>query len=206
MMAERTLRLAFLAAATLIIFAAAAARAAAPGNALDGTIVLSNKHKLTGSIFMTRGKMLRLFDPNYEEYRDFKLEQFSRITVNCTRKRIEREWYFKEEGSAEKIYTGRRYPRLDFTVTVTLKKGGRQLTSNLVRGQPVYIQPPTGEKKRFLLQPYLRGKIDQTPEQLVYMTDVIFDTPEDTDKRTDKQTQDKDTSPEKSEKNQPPNN
>lgn len=183
MMSEHSFWLLLLASVTAIVCAVPAAHGATPKNALDGTITLSNKQKLTGKIFMTRGKMLRLFDPKYEEYRDFKLNKFSRITINCVRERIEREWYFKEEGNPEKIYTGRRYPRLDFTVTVTFKKGGRKLTSNIVRGQPIYIQPAKEKKKRYILQPYLRGEMGQMLEQLVYMKEIVFNKPEDAKKK-----------------------
>ena len=183
MMSARSFRLLLLASVVAGVCAAPATRGATPKNALDGTITLSNQQKLTGKIFMTREKMLRLFDPKYGEYRDFKLDKFSRITINCVRERIEREWYFKEEGNPEKIYTGRQYPRLDFTVTVTFKKGSRKLTSNIARGQPIYIQPAKGKQKRYILQPYLRGEMDQTLEQLVYMKEIVFAEPEDAKKK-----------------------
>jgi len=171
-----------------------AARGAVPADAVDATIALSNKKKIAGKIYLTRRKPLRLFDPKQKEYRDFKLSEFSRITLNCTRKRLEREWYFKEEGNPEKVYTGRTYPRLDFTLTATFKKKERKLTFNIPKGQPIYIQPAKGKKKTFVLQPFLRGGIGQTPEQLVYVKEIVFARPDKQKKDAEEKTANDDRS------------
>lgn len=183
-----------------LLLATATARGAVPADAVDATILLSNKKKLSGKTYLTRGKLLRLFDQKHKQYRDFKLNQFSRLTVNCTRKRVEREWYFKEEGNPEKMYTGRHYPRLDFTLTASLKKNRRKLIFNIPKGQPIYLQPAKGKKKRFILQPFLRGRVGQTPRQLVYIKEIIFARPDEQQKVAENKTVDADQSKASSDK------
>jgi len=196
----RAYHLLLLIAATGLLLSASTARGAAPPDAVDATIVLSNKKKLSGRTHLTRGKLLRLFDPKHKQYRDFKLNEFSRITANCTRKRVESEWYFKEEGNPEKVYTGRSYPRLDFTLTATFKKNGRKLTFNIPKGQPIYLQPAKGKKKRFILQPFLRGKVGQTPKQLVYIKEIVFARPDEQKKDAENKVADADQSKASSDK------
>ena len=145
-----------------------------PPDAREGVIKPSKGEKIEGRIFMTRGKLLRVWDPVQQCYRDFTLKKLSRLTINVKQQRIEREWRFKEEGNAEKVYTGRIYPRLDFTMTLTLSDGKR-LDCTIPRGQPIYVQPAEGKKKRFIIQPYLKGEPGQTPGDLVYLKEVVFD-------------------------------
>ena len=166
-------RLAALAAGVALALMTAGAECATPRDAVEGTVVLSTGETISGKVFLTRGKRLRVYDDAQQCYRDFKLKKFSRLAINVKRQRMEREWRFKEEGNPEKVYTGRQYPRLDFTLTATLKNG-RNLTSNIARGQPLYVQPVKGKRRRFLIQPHLQGKPEQTPGHLVYMKEVVF--------------------------------
>ena len=152
------------------------AEGAASGDVVPGTIILSTGEKICGEVFLTRGKRLRIWDLERELYRDFELKKIAQMRIKVKRQRIEKEWRFKEEGSPEKVFTGRFYPRLDFTLTLTLLNGKR-VECNLVRGQPLYVQPPQGKKRRFILQPHLKGEVGQTPGLLVYPKEIVLASP-----------------------------
>ena len=154
-----------------------ARRKAARPDAVGGTVLLSNGERVAGKLYLTRGKRLRAWDVQQKRYRDIALSELSLIEVRVTRERVEREWRFREEGSDEKVFTGRSYPRLDFEMTLQLKDGPR-LEYRAATGAPLYVQTPDGKRRRFLIQPHLKGEMGQTPEQLVYVKQVVFGPPE----------------------------
>ena len=141
-------------------------------DSVQGTIVLSTGEKVAGRIFMTRTKRLRVRDAAGKLH-EFKLDKLARLTISVTRVRIEKEWYFKEEGSPEKVYSGRTYPRLDFALTLTPKEGKKK-TYSVPRGQPIFVQTADGKRRRFVLQPYLKGEVGQSPADLVYAKEIVL--------------------------------
>ena len=165
--------------------AAASDAFAGPRGAIPGTIQDSKGHKVSGHVFMTGGKPLRLRNAK-GHLEDIPLRRLRRLVVNVTDIQIEKEWRFKGEGDPTKIATGRTYPRLDFSLTVT-PLDGKPKTYRIPHGQPIYVlpldsangKPPT--KQRFILRPYLKGKIGQTPEDLVYPKDILLGTIEHTE-------------------------
>ena len=124
-----------------------------------------------------RGRKLKVFDEGTQQYREFSLSELSKLQVRVTRRRTEREWQFKEEGSAEKIFSGRTYPRLDFVLILTLKNK-KSLKCNVAKGTPIYLKDAKGKRKRFLIQPHLKGEIGQTYKDLVYVREILLDAPQ----------------------------
>jgi hypothetical protein len=165
--------------------AAASGAFAGPRGAVRGTIQDSKGHKVSGHVFMTGGKPLRLRNAK-GHLEDIPLRRLRRLVVNVTDVRIEKEWRFKGEGDPTKVTTGRTYPRLDFSLTVT-PLDGKPKTYRIPRGQPIYVLPLDGARgkpparQRFILRPYLKGKIGQTPEDLVYPKDILLGTIEHTE-------------------------
>ena len=143
----------------------------------DGVIVLSNRQKVSGKLSLTQRKMLKVFDPKENRYRQFKLAQLSRIDVHVTGERLEREWRFKEEGSAVKIYTGRTSTRLDFELTLTLSDG-RSVPCLASRGQPLYLQPAKGKRRLFLIPRFMDGEMGKKREDMIFVKQVVLGQPE----------------------------
>ena len=86
--------------------------------------------------------------------------------------RMEKEWRFKEAGSAEKVYTGREYAARKFAYRLTLL-GGHTITGHIV-GQPLYLA--RGEAAdRFVLHDRQKGPLDTRLEDLVYLERVVLD-------------------------------
>ena len=154
-----------------------ARREAVRPDAREGMVLLSNDERVSGKLYLTRGKRLRAWDVQQKKYRDIALSELSLIEVRVAQERVEREWRFREEGSAEKVFTGRSYPRLDFTMTLQLTDG-RRLEYRMTMGTPLYVQTPDGKRRRFLLQPHLKGEMGQTAGDLVYVKQVVFGPPE----------------------------
>jgi len=148
-----------------------------PPHAVKGAIIRSDGRRLSGHVFLTPGKRLRVWDPNRRARRDIRLSELARIQLRVTEERTEKEWRFKEEGSDEKIFTGQTYPRLDFDLLLTFKKRKRPLQCTFAMGMPIYIQTEDGKRTRFLIQPHIQKKIGQTFADLLYPKEIILDPP-----------------------------
>jgi hypothetical protein len=163
---------------------------AAPRGSVEGMAETSAGEKLSGYVYMTGGKRLRVRDKKGELY-DIKLTKLKKLRINVIKIRIEKEWYFKEEGNPEKIFSGRTYPRIDFNLTLTFKTG-KEVTYRIPRGQPIYVLPKEGKdgkppkKRRFILQPYVKGEIGQTPKDLIHLKEVVLGPPDKPKKIPDK--------------------
>jgi len=143
-------------------------------------VLLSTGEKIVGKVYMTRGKRLRVRDPKRKRPREVALTDLERLEVLVLKKRIERDWRFKEEGSPEKVFTGKTYPRLDFGLKLTFASGD-VLEGLLVKGTTVYVEPPEGKRRRFILTRFVSDKetyMGKTPEQIVYLKEVSFAPPE----------------------------
>jgi len=165
---------------------AEADRRAPRPDAVPATVVLSNRKTLAGWLHLTPSKRLRVWDCEGRTYRDLSLREVERIEVKVEARRSEREWYFKEEGNPEKVFTGRVYPRLDFSFVLTLRDG-RRLTCDLHSGQPLYLVMDDGTRKRFILQPHLRGEIGQTHGRLIYPKEILLGVEKGKEKRSDEE-------------------
>jgi len=142
-------------------------------DAVRATLRLSNGETLRGWLNLTPGKKLKVWDRSLNTYREFALGEMERIEVQVMATRTEREWYFKEEGNPEKVYTGRVYPRLDFSFAITLSDR-RVVLCDIHNGQPLYLVQDDGTRTRFLLQPHLRGEIGQTARQVVHPKEILL--------------------------------
>jgi hypothetical protein len=143
----------------------------------DGTI-------LTGGLSLTPGKKLRPFDTRGKEYVDVSLDTLREIRVTVSNKSEEQEWRFKEAGSAQKVFTGKVRPRLDFAYEF-LPKDEPTLTTTLSVGVPLYIlldrlpgsadsPAPLNNPVRVLLRPYVQGEMGKTFADLVYPARIVF--------------------------------
>ncbi len=162
---------------------------AAPGNvattpkgARQGLVRLSTrKEALRGLVYRTKGKPLRVWDPAKRRSREYRLDEVERIEILVAKQQMIRDWRFKEEGSAEKIFTSPPYPRIDFSLRLTLAKEEKPLDCRIIQGQNLYLQAADGEKRRFTLQPYMTGKPEQAPDPLEYVMEIDFRPPDEAD-------------------------
>ena len=153
--------------------------ATTPKGARAGMVRLStSKEACRGLIYRTKGKPLRVWDPAKRRSREFGLDEVERIRIIVAKQQMMRDWRFKEEGSAEKIYTSPPYPRIDFALRLTFAEERKPLDCRIIRGQNLYLHTADGEKRRFTLRPYMTGTPEQTPDQLEYVTEIDFRPPE----------------------------
>jgi len=140
-------------------------------------VLLSNGERVVGTISLTAGKRLRVKDPRQKPPREVALSQLARLQVRIARKQVLKEWRFKEEGSPEKVFTGRIYPRLDFGLKLAFVDG-RILDCTAVKGVRLYVATGDDKTRRFTIPRYMTGQVGQTAEQLVYLKEIIFAGPE----------------------------
>jgi hypothetical protein len=107
-------------------------------DAIYGAIRHSNGTLTRGKIYLTRGQVLRIYDPSKEEHRDIPLKSVREIRGLVEKEWMEAEWRFKENASDEKVLTGRKYPARVYTHEVVLKRGG-SIKGSL--SAVIYIEP-----------------------------------------------------------------
>lgn len=107
-------------------------------DAVPGYIEMSDGKILTGNIYMTRDKRLKLYDKSIQRQREIPLRVVAQIECNVLKEWMEKEWRFKEMANDEKYFTGRQYPSREYTYTITLQDG-RKITGPLA--EILYIQP-----------------------------------------------------------------
>lgn len=152
------------------------ARSREPRDAAWGTLILSDGSSFEGWIHLTPNRRLRMFDDTRKEPVHFRLDQLKELRVQVARNRLEKEWRFKESASDEKVHTGVEYARKDFDAVAVLA-GGKERALNIALGQPVFVAPPEGRRRRFVLRPYLRGQADVPLDKLVHIAWVAFHEP-----------------------------
>jgi len=107
-------------------------------DAVPGYVEMSDGRILTGDIYLTRDKRLKLYDEALKRQREIPLRVVKQIECKVLREWMEKEWRFKEMANDEKYYTGREYPSREYLHTITLHDG-RTITGPLA--EVVYIQP-----------------------------------------------------------------
>jgi hypothetical protein len=145
-----------------------------PDGAVKGVIHTSDGKSCSGALYMVEGRRLRVFDPKEQQYLDYSLSQVKEIVVNVVNERVEDEWRFKEGGSDEKVFTGKKYCRKDFEVVLVLPDGQKRKL-NVARGMPIYCLTDAGETRRLLLQPFLRGEVGGPAADLVHPTRIVVE-------------------------------
>jgi len=157
-------------------------------DSVPGVVHTSDGKVFAGEVFLTPGKQLPLFDPVRKENILIALRDLDWLEVSVVAERVEREWRFKEEGSDEKVFTGKTYPRRDYALTLQ-RRGGKPQRVELANGVPLYVLPHISREAagkegavaqappkpvRFFLQPYDRGEPGMELKDIVYVRRVEF--------------------------------
>jgi hypothetical protein len=107
-------------------------------DAVPGYVEMSDGRILTGNIYMTRDKRVKIYDEKAERQRELPLKAIKSIECTVLEEWVEKEWRFKELALDEKLYTGRSYPSRKYTHTVKLNNG-QKIDGEL--SEIIYIQP-----------------------------------------------------------------
>ncbi len=142
-------------------------------DALAGYIELSDGTVLPGRIYTTRERPWSVFDAESRSFRRIPPAVVRKIDAEVVWERDEPDWRWKEEGSDEKVHTGRTYPARMLRHIFTLASG--QTIAGTVQ-QPIYVQPDGGggEAKQFILHERDKGPLDGKLDQLVYVKQVCL--------------------------------
>ena len=139
-------------------------------DAIYGAIRHSNGTLTRGKIYLTRGQVLRIYDPSKEEHRDIPLKSVREIRGLVEKEWMEAEWRFKENASDAKTFTGRTYPAREYAHTITLRS--RQ-TIHGTLSAIVYVQADGSDHpERFLLHQRDKGAPGTELSSLVYVRSI----------------------------------
>ena len=147
------------------------AREEAPREERWGTVWLSDGSRIEGSLHLTLAKPLTIYDEAAKQWAKFKLSELDRVRLGVERTEQVPVWRWKEGGSDEKVLTGESYVNLILWCEVITAAGER--AKGHVLGTVLYVK---GEKKndKVLIRKYVRGKVGQGPEQVVYAKEIAF--------------------------------
>jgi hypothetical protein len=140
-------------------------------DAVPGYIELDNGDLAVGRIYTTRDKRLMLFDRAAKRFLPIPLQSLKCITGHLEWAREEPEWRWKEEGSDDKLYSGRSYPVMKVYYTFALLDG-REFTGDC-QTQPLYVAAEK-EEARYILWQRHKGAIGQTVPDLRYIKSAQF--------------------------------
>ena len=78
---------------------------------------------------------------------------------------------WKASGRNEKVYSGRTYVDRRYRAALTVKRGAKKYDGHVL-GTVVYVTDEKGTRHRYLLRKDHRGKMDQKPDQIVYVKQI----------------------------------
>jgi hypothetical protein len=142
-------------------------------DAIAGYLELSDGTILTGRIYLTRGKRLKIYDEKQKRQREVPLTAVQQIEGAVQKEWMEKEWRFREAASDQKVYTGQTYPAREYVHTITLGEG-RTISGPLA--EIVFLEPTPDspgqaapEPQRFLLNKRQKGEPGHDLNSLIYV-------------------------------------
>ena len=147
------------------------AREEAPREKRWGTAWLSDGTRHEGAFHLTMAKKLTVYDEEAKEWKKFKLAELARVRFGVDKAEEVPVWRWKESGSDEKVLTGESYPNLILWCEIVTASG--EEARGHILGTVIHVEAE-GKKKKLLLKKYVRGKKGETPEQVVYVREVVF--------------------------------
>jgi hypothetical protein len=138
-----------------------------------GSVTLSNGVKLTGKVWTTPTVPLRVWIEEEKAYKDIDWVLLKRIDVHLLAQTMEDDWRWLQEGSDQKVFSGKQYPNVNLAYKFTL------LNDQVLEGTivaPIYVQD-AGKERTLALYKNYKGNLDETLKDLVYITAVTLDAP-----------------------------
>ncbi|MDD4892350.1 MAG: hypothetical protein PHU85_20700 [Phycisphaerae bacterium] len=136
---------------------------------LPGYIELNDGSILPGWIYPTREKPWSVFEAESKSFRRIPPIVVRRIEAEVVWERDEPDWRWKENGSDEKIFTGRTYPARMVHYRFTLANGEKV---NGTVQQPIHVRGETGDPVQFILHERDKGPLDSKLSSLIYVKHV----------------------------------
>lgn len=154
-----------------------------PDSAQKGVILLSDGTRLEGKIWSTLDTPYRVWIEENKNYKDIDLAMVKQIEVRVLAETMEEDWRWLKEGSDQKVYSGKKYPRVALAYKFTLTNG--QSLEGTVLGL-IYLDDAAKTRTLTLYKEY-RGTLDETLKDLVYIKSIQLDpAPASTEKKTTK--------------------
>ncbi len=141
-------------------------------DALPGVVVLSSGKVLAGYVYTTREKSWQVWVESEKRWRHIPPIVVLSIRAVVVDEKLDNEWRWKEMGSDEKIFTGRKRPVRRHQWRFHLIDGSH--VTGTVKGQPVWAE--YGRKKHgpFVLHERTAGEYGQSLADLVYVKAVVI--------------------------------
>ncbi len=140
-------------------------------DALPAAAVLSDGKLLAGGLYTTRRKDLEIWLADQRRWRHVPLICVRGIHAVVVSESMDPEWRWKEMGSDEKVYTGRKRPvrRLEWRLNLI---DGSSLQGE-IKGQPLWIE--RGRRRTlWVLHARTKGEYGQTLAELVYPRQFVI--------------------------------
>jgi hypothetical protein len=141
-------------------------------DAVPGKLERSDGSVFRGKVYLTRDKRLELYADAEKKWHQLKLEDLAALRWEVEFEQEEAEWRWKENGSDEKVLTGRKKVDRRYR-TIAKRKDGTEVRGH-IRGTVIYVKPEKAEERRFFLYWNQPADFDQKPEDLVYVKEVLF--------------------------------
>jgi len=151
-------------------FAATSGKFSRP-DALPGAVQMASGKLEAGGIYTTAGKDLKVWVDASNRWRHVPMVIILGIRAVIVSEGYEDEWRWKQGGSDEKVYTGRKRPvrRLQWRIDLA---DGTALTGE-IKGQPVWVEQ-NAKRTLHLLGARTKGDWGQGLRQLDYPAHIVF--------------------------------
>ncbi len=140
-------------------------------DALPGVIELSNGKQLPGGVYTTREKPWIVWSQATKSWRRISFVTLLSITAVVEEERVELRWRWKGMGEPEKVFTGKKYPFRRVHWKFRLIDGS--VVEGSTKGQPVWVELRGKVAGPFVLHERMKGKDDQTLDDLVYVRKIV---------------------------------
>jgi hypothetical protein len=138
---------------------------------MPGYLELSDGTICPGQIFTTREKAWSVYDATASVYRRIPPTIVRQIDAIVVWERDEKDWRWKENGSDEKVFTGRSYSAR-LTNYAFILVDGQKITGSVQ--QPIYVRRGDGDPVQFILHERDKGPLDSKLPQLIYVRHVFL--------------------------------
>ena len=140
-------------------------------DALPGVIELSNGKQLPGGVYTTLEKPWIVWDEPTKCWRRVPFINCLSIAAVVEQERMELKWRWKGMGEPEKVFTGKKYPLRRLHWRFKLIDG--TVVEGSTKGQPVFVELLGKVAGPFVLHERMKGKEDETLDQLVYVRKIV---------------------------------
>ena len=140
-------------------------------DALPCAMQLSDGRLLAGWLYTTAGKDLQIWTEQEKRWRHVPLVCIMGIHAVVTHEGMERQWRWKEMGSDEKVYSGRRRPVRHTNWRLNLIDGTS--LQGEIDGQPLWLQRD-GKRSLWILHHRTKGKWGQKPQALLAPAHIVI--------------------------------